>query len=219
MRKLLFVGAFAAFSQLWFGCYKYPDYCRDGMYLEFDLPVTLTPLTDTLPLGDTLWVELRLPNPLLNKRDGKTYDITNANWYMHSVFSDLMLPWVVPSTDYYMVDEHGNPAPNNNPDGDLGTNVTFKQDGGEMYWKKGFVFTKRSRYLLEFSNLLFKRSSKSNITPCPFERFTLNYVYNGGLTADEKNYRYIKDIPDSLGVGSHSKEQFDKGGVFAICVD
>jgi|GEM_PF-3074587 len=62
-------------------CNKLKQQCEGSnrMDYEFDLPFSINPATDTINLGDTLWVESSFDANLLNKRNGKKYSVANIN--------------------------------------------------------------------------------------------------------------------------------------------
>src|SRR5690606_3347395 len=161
-------------------CERYPKYCRGGIDFEFDLPVTISPITDTIHLGDTLWVEMRVDNPILNKLDGKRYDISEADLFMYFYIQDLLQPVMVQTNQYYRLDENGNYLSNTNPDGDDGDKVVLKVDGNECYWKRGFVITKKGLYMLSFTDDI-GRSTQPHITECPNEEVEFKYTFNNAV--------------------------------------
>lgn len=218
MKKLTFVSTFLIICLS--SCDKDRRATCEGEKMiayEFDMPVTVSPNTDTIQLGDTLWVELRIGYPTLNKLNGKKYDITKANLFMFFAVQDLLTPTVVPTGNYIPLDEHGNYLTNTNPDGDNATKVTFKVDGDECYWKRGFIITKKGLYMLGFKDDI-DRNAQPHITECPYEEVTFKYNFNGGTTAEDYNYYFLQYSPDE-NARSWSKESFYQYGNYAFCVD
>jgi|SRR5690606_37333761 len=214
--KIILLVCFALYLT---ACDKYPDYCKGGMDFEFDLPVSISPITDTIQLGDTLWVEMRVDNPILNKLDDKRYDISEADLFMFFSVNDLLAPTVVPTPNYNRLDENGNYQENTNPDGDNTNKVVFKKDGDQCYWRRGFVITKKGLYMVGLSDFI-DRSHEPHITECPNEKVTFNYNINGSFDTQDKNFYFLQYSPDE-NVNSWSEAEFNQpqSGYYAICVD
>ncbi len=193
-------------------CKKYPEYCRGGMEFEFDMPVTVSPSTDTIHLGDTMWVEMRIPLPTLNKLDGKKYDISKVDLFMFFAIQDLMLPTVLPTGAYIPLNEKGTPS-SGIGDG-FGPKVSFKVDGGSAYWKLGIVMTKKGLFMLSFDDII-GRGKQPHITECPLEIVQFYYNFN---TTWENNY-YLLQYSHDENVKSWSEDDFYKSGNYAFCVD
>jgi len=193
-------------------CDKYPEYCKGGIKYEFDMPVSVSPGTDTIHLGDTLWVELRIPHLTVNKVDGKTYDIAKVDLFMYFAIQDLLLPTVIPTGAYITLNEDGTPA-SGVGDG-FGPKVRFKVDGDSAYWKLGFVITKKGLYMLSFSDLI-DRSHEPHITECPNEKVQFHYNFN---TTWESNY-YLLQYSHDENARSWGEDGFNKSGNYVFCVD
>jgi hypothetical protein len=194
-------------------CDKYPDYCKGGLEFEFDMPVTINPATDTLQLGDTLWVELRIEHPTRNKLNDERYDISKVDLPLYFDIQDLMLPTVMNTGVHYPIGEDGNPVSLQ----EGSSKVKFTVDGNTCYWKRGFIMRKKGLYMLSF-NYLAARSYKPHITVCPVETIKFQYSINEHTNAEENNYYFLQYSPDE-NVGNWSAYQFYEGGNYAFCVD
>lgn len=196
-------------------CNKLKQQCEGSnrMDYEFDLPFSINPATDTINLGDTIWIESRFDAQLLNKKNGKVYNVGKADFFISFNIGDLLMPVMLPTIDYFVVDSAGNYLPNTNPDGDNTNTVAYVYKDGYCYWKKGYVITKRGLYLLSFNSFI-DRSHKARITECPNEQVQLNYNINNWSS----NY-YLLQYSSDENVKGWGEGGFNKSGNYAICVN
>lgn len=177
---------------------------------EFDMPIRVSPGNDTIQLGDTLWVELRVDDPTLNKLNGNRYDISKADLRMDFFVQDLLQPTVMSTGNCYRLNEDGQIARL----GEMGAyTVTLKKDNGQCYWKCGVVFTQKGLYMISFYDFISK-STQPHITECPYEEVKFNYNFNNW----QSNYYFLQYSHDE-NVRSWGEEGFNKSGNYAICVD
>ena len=156
-----------------------------GIFYNFDIPYTITPMQDTFSVGDTIWMELNFSNKLYNKANGKTYTVNDFEFKMYSDISDLFTNTVRPTHEFTMLDNLGHIDSSADRNGPL-FHINTQMEGDVYTWKAGFILLKKGLYAFapgsEIRNdgPLSDQSPPQQITQCPNEGVSLDFVLANG---------------------------------------
>lgn len=86
MKKILVYILFLSIISTAATCHK-P--CNEPNY-SFETGVKFSPESDSLHVGDTIWITSSIPNPVLDNNSGKAIIYENANWGSTLIISDIL---------------------------------------------------------------------------------------------------------------------------------
>jgi hypothetical protein len=152
------------------------------LLFDFDIPYRASPARDTFTLGDTVWIESVFSSQMLNKRNGKTYSVSDFNFKISGVLLDLESNPCLPAAGYDMVNAAGQRYTADRSGNYFYLRHTF--DGASYRWKAGFVLQQKGLFAflpdtnIDDSNLK-QQSPPQQITSCNYESVNLNIIRQG----------------------------------------
>lgn len=184
---------------------------KTGLYFNFDIPYTITPMHDTFSTGDTIWMEFYFSNQLYNKANSKTYTVNNFEFKMYSDISDLFTNTVRPTNAFTMLNSLGFIDSTEDRHGAL-FHINTQMEGNIYTWKAGFILHKKGLYAFapgsEIGNdgILAGQSPAQQITQCPNEGMSLDFILSNG----EGNSYFLNDAADENPRERWDRASFDK---------
>ena len=155
---------------------------NEGVVLKFEIPFSISPLTDTMKIGDTMWLESTIQHQLLEQNSGGFVNVTDYEFKVRTGINYIdaeNLPEA--GGDFEVVNEQGQYFQNRTGEVIL-TNVIYQKNDNEKSFRAGLVPLKTGIFQTAFYNLAEDLSCE-NITFKGNEKNNIEIVYtmNAGV--------------------------------------
>ncbi len=199
------------FTILHYGCRKKKCEGGTGIFFNFSIPFTISPIKDTLEYGDTIWIESVFSEQMYNPWNDKTYTVPDYDFQHYIYVNDLAMPVTLPVYNWILVDSLGNILTSTNEDPAY---VKYRFENGMYYYKMGLIMLHSGFFALRIHSFIHTRGSDAApITRCPNESIELYFPVNNG-----NNNRHLLQYSDDPNARSWLNKDLDKSGIFPFVV-
>lgn len=192
-KYVILVGTFLITS-----CKKNSECDFNGPY-EFQLPVALAPATDTLHVGDTIFVESRFSNMVFERKTQRAYKLENFSFYPTTAIQNVGInPAVSGIYDFeLLIDTTFNYQIQNFSSGSSYLTGEYDYTGTEYILNFRFICKKKGLYYFNHNTFLVSGPGEDQDFPgkCDGKR-----VHSYSTTNNEvnSNMDLLRESPDPL---------------------